>query len=228
MTADNSETLPKNSAALESAIPVTEGALPNNNGETEKEEEPTEESAEDGVVCSVTCAVAEEGLVACAFTGSCSAGFFSFRTEWELDGHHRGYVCGDFGEYHRICACDRPEGTSFPDTVPLSVSSSLLPDSDSVPPVSSSPSSEFSPVSALSSVSPHNDTTKVHISIEDVAHSGNFTIKTVQAKVAQNGSWTDITEDMYVEICTFVVSLCHPDGVEIVIFTFGFTYSHKL
>ena len=46
----------------------------------------------------------------------------------------------------------------------------------------------------------HNDTTKVHISIEDVAHSSNFTIKTVQAKVAQNGSWTDITEDMYVEI----------------------------
>ena len=46
----------------------------------------------------------------------------------------------------------------------------------------------------------HNDTTKVHISIEDVVHSGNFTIKTVQAKIAQNGSWTDITEDMYVEI----------------------------
>lgn len=46
----------------------------------------------------------------------------------------------------------------------------------------------------------HNDTTKVHISIEDVAYSGNFSIKTVQAKVAQNGSWTDITEDMYVEI----------------------------
>ena len=46
----------------------------------------------------------------------------------------------------------------------------------------------------------HNDTTKVHISIEDVVHSGNFSIKTVQAKVAQNGSWTDITEDMYVEI----------------------------
>ncbi len=46
----------------------------------------------------------------------------------------------------------------------------------------------------------HNDTTKVHISVEDVAHSGNFSIKTVQAKVAQNGSWTDITEDMYAEI----------------------------
>lgn len=46
----------------------------------------------------------------------------------------------------------------------------------------------------------HNDTTKVHISVEDVAQSGNFTIKTVQAKIAQNGSWMDITEDMYVEI----------------------------
>ena len=46
----------------------------------------------------------------------------------------------------------------------------------------------------------HNDTTKVHISAEDVAHSGNFAIKTVQAKIAQNGSWTDITEDMYAEI----------------------------
>ena len=46
----------------------------------------------------------------------------------------------------------------------------------------------------------HNDTTKVHISAEDTRKSGNFTIQKVQAKVAQNGSWTDITEDMYVEI----------------------------
>ena len=43
VTADNSETLPKNSAALESAIPVSEGALPNNNGEQKTEEELTEE-----------------------------------------------------------------------------------------------------------------------------------------------------------------------------------------
>ena len=48
VTADNSETLPKNSAALESAIPVTEGALPNNNGEQETVEEPAEEPTEDG------------------------------------------------------------------------------------------------------------------------------------------------------------------------------------
>ena len=32
------------------------------------------------------------------------------RTERKLDGHHRGYVCGDFGKLHRLCACDRPEG----------------------------------------------------------------------------------------------------------------------
>lgn len=46
----------------------------------------------------------------------------------------------------------------------------------------------------------HNDTTKVTVKVEDTIVSGNFTIQKVQAKVAQNGSWTDITEDMYVEI----------------------------
>ena len=46
----------------------------------------------------------------------------------------------------------------------------------------------------------HNDTTKVPVRVEDIKNSGNFTIQKVQAKVAQNGSWTDITEDMYVEI----------------------------
>lgn len=46
----------------------------------------------------------------------------------------------------------------------------------------------------------HNDTTKVHISVEDVGKSGNFNVKSVQAKVTQSGSWTDITEDMHVEI----------------------------
>lgn len=48
VTTDNSETLPKNSAALESAIPVTEGALPNNNGEQTDTENPVEELPEDG------------------------------------------------------------------------------------------------------------------------------------------------------------------------------------
>lgn len=45
-TTDNSETLPKNSAALESAIQVSDRALPNNNAETDNEE--TEELPEDG------------------------------------------------------------------------------------------------------------------------------------------------------------------------------------
>lgn len=43
VTSDNSDTLPKNSAALESAIPVTDSALPNNNTELTEEAEPTEE-----------------------------------------------------------------------------------------------------------------------------------------------------------------------------------------
>ena len=46
----------------------------------------------------------------------------------------------------------------------------------------------------------HNDTTKVTVKVEDTIVSGNFTIQAVKAKVGQNGSWTDITEDMYVEI----------------------------
>jgi len=43
VTSDNSDTLPKNSAALESAIPVTDSALPNNNTESTEESEQTEE-----------------------------------------------------------------------------------------------------------------------------------------------------------------------------------------
>lgn len=47
VTSDNSETLPKNSAALESAIPATESALPNNNADQEKE--PEESDGEDSI-----------------------------------------------------------------------------------------------------------------------------------------------------------------------------------
>ena len=46
-TSDNSETLPKNSAALESAIPTEDGALPNNNGEQPEDSGQTEETAEE-------------------------------------------------------------------------------------------------------------------------------------------------------------------------------------
>ena len=85
-TSDNSDTLPKNSAALESAIPVTEGALPNNNTvqKTEPEEntenaESTEESAEDAESMEVTTKPEQEnpaasyilmGGLAAAFIGA--------------------------------------------------------------------------------------------------------------------------------------------------------------
>ena len=46
-TSDNSETLPKNSAALESSIPTEESALPNNNGEKPEETQQTEENTGD-------------------------------------------------------------------------------------------------------------------------------------------------------------------------------------
>ena len=46
-TSDNSETLPKNSAALESAIPTEESALPNNNGEMPEDTEQTGEDTEE-------------------------------------------------------------------------------------------------------------------------------------------------------------------------------------
>ena len=52
VTSDNSETLPKNSAALESQIPVTESALPNNNTEiddTHEVETPAEETTDESV-----------------------------------------------------------------------------------------------------------------------------------------------------------------------------------
>ena len=46
-TSGNSETLPKNSAALESAIPSEEGALPNNNGETPEDTQQEGENKEE-------------------------------------------------------------------------------------------------------------------------------------------------------------------------------------
>lgn len=44
----------------------------------------------------------------------------------------------------------------------------------------------------------YNDTTKVRIAVVDTKASGNFEIQSVQAKIGQNGSWSDITEDMQV------------------------------
>lgn len=85
-TSDNSETLPKNSAALESAIPVSESALSNNNADQEseaeenaggemteaseeestEEAEPEEESAKEG---SPMVSYILLGVLAAAFVG---------------------------------------------------------------------------------------------------------------------------------------------------------------
>ena len=46
----------------------------------------------------------------------------------------------------------------------------------------------------------YNDRATVHVNVTDTVASGNFTIQSVQAKISQNGSWTDITEDMSLEI----------------------------
>lgn len=46
----------------------------------------------------------------------------------------------------------------------------------------------------------YKDSVKVSVSVEDVALSGNFTVKSIQAKIGQNGNWTDITEEGYIEI----------------------------
>ena len=41
---------------------------------------------------------------------------------------------------------------------------------------------------------------KVTFHVEDIADTGNFTVKSVQAKIGQNGIYQDVTEDMFLEI----------------------------
>lgn len=56
----------------------------------------------------------------------------------------------------------------------------------------------------------HNDKATVTFTIADVAHTGNFEIAKIQAKVGQNGSWTDVTEDRKLEVsenCTVYVQV---------------------
>ena len=49
---------------------------------------------------------------------------------------------------------------------------------------------------------------KVKFKVEDILDTGNFAIKSVKAKIGQNGSYNDVTEDMFLEIsenCTVYV-----------------------
>lgn len=56
----------------------------------------------------------------------------------------------------------------------------------------------------------YNEKATVTFTVTDVAHTGNFEIAKIQAKVGQNGSWTDVTEDRKLEIsenCTVYVQV---------------------
>lgn len=45
-----------------------------------------------------------------------------------------------------------------------------------------------------------NDKARVTILVKDVLNTGNFEIVKIEAKIGQNGSWQDITEEKYIEI----------------------------
>ena len=61
----------------------------------------------------------------------------------------------------------------------------------------------------------YNETAAVTFSVSDAAHTGNFEAALIQAKVGQNGSWTDVTEDKKLEIsenCTVYVQITDQKG----------------
>lgn len=61
----------------------------------------------------------------------------------------------------------------------------------------------------------YNDSATVTFEVKDIASTGNFEIATVQAKVGQNGSWSEVTEDMELEVsenCTVYVLVTDQKG----------------
>ena len=61
----------------------------------------------------------------------------------------------------------------------------------------------------------YNEKAAVTFSVSDTAHTGNFEAVQIQAKVGQNGSWTDVTEDKKLEIsenCTVYVQVTDQKG----------------
>ncbi len=61
----------------------------------------------------------------------------------------------------------------------------------------------------------YNDTAAVTFAVSDVAHTGNFEVAMIQAKVGQNGSWTDVTEDRKLTVsenCTVYVLVTDQKG----------------
>lgn len=61
----------------------------------------------------------------------------------------------------------------------------------------------------------HSDTATVTFQVMDAARTGNFELVKLQAKVGQNGSWVDVTEDKKLEIsenCTVYVQAADQKG----------------
>ena len=61
----------------------------------------------------------------------------------------------------------------------------------------------------------YSNGTKVMLAVEDTKKTGNFEVQSVEAKISQNGSWTDVTEDMFIEIsenCTIYMRVTDQKG----------------
>ena len=59
------------------------------------------------------------------------------------------------------------------------------------------------------------DTALVYVKVEDIVNCGNFVIESVKAKISQNGSWVDITEDMRFSVsenCSVYVQVTDQNG----------------
>ena len=59
------------------------------------------------------------------------------------------------------------------------------------------------------------DTVMVRVRAEDILNTGNFAIKSVKAKISQNGNWTDITESMEFSVsenCSVYVMVTDQNG----------------
>ena len=54
----------------------------------------------------------------------------------------------------------------------------------------------------------HNDIVSVSFSVKDTADTGNFEIAKIEAKVGQNGSWTDVTEEKKLRISRELYRVC--------------------
>lgn len=61
----------------------------------------------------------------------------------------------------------------------------------------------------------YKDSASAAVKVEDTKETGNFKIKTVEARISQNGSWVDITDEMIVEVsenCSVYVQVTDQNG----------------